>query len=103
MERTSATNPRIQTPRIMGAECAVSSLEIGGLYCEPSTQSLGETTSRCAEDIGLNLSCSVGANRLFLPTPKPKPRNFSLELAMLQARIEERGAESRQTSMAGPF
>ena len=48
MERTSATNPRIHSPKIMGADCAVSSLETGGLHCEPSTQSLGETSIRMA-------------------------------------------------------
>ena len=30
MERACATNPRIHTPKIMGADCAVSSLETGG-------------------------------------------------------------------------
>ena len=29
-----------------GADCAVSSLETGGLYCEPSTQALGEKSFR---------------------------------------------------------
>ena len=48
MECSSATNPRIQTTQILGADCAVSSLEIGGLHCEPSTQSLGKTSIRMA-------------------------------------------------------
>ena len=36
------------TPRIMGADCAVSSLETGWLHCEPSTKSLGEASFRMA-------------------------------------------------------
>ena len=45
---THSLTPRIHTRKIMGADCAVSSLEIGGLYCEPSTQSLGEKSIRMA-------------------------------------------------------
>ena len=48
MECSSATNLRIQTPQILGADCVVSSLETGGLHCEPSAQFLGKTSIRMA-------------------------------------------------------
>lgn len=44
MERTSATNHWIQTPKIEGTDWAVTSLEPGGLHCEPSTQSFEEAS-----------------------------------------------------------
>ena len=36
----------------LGADCAVSSLETGGLHCKPSTQSLGKTSIRMATASG---------------------------------------------------
>ena len=48
MERSHATSSRIHTPQIVGADRAVSSFETGGLHCEPSTQSVGETSFRMA-------------------------------------------------------